>query len=488
MKNKEVKGILALVVVTALSFGVIIGSKSLALSAGGDASGESSETLEEFDVSGAENIEKAGKTADGYLVTVRTKGYVGDIVMDVAFDSSASKITEVKVVEQSETDGLGSKITEPEFLDQFKGAEAPVFLPGMDVSAGSQDSSSEAEAAKPETDLSGLEGAEFTDGTANHSLMVVNVKMSTTIEFGEMQEADGSTIEAPKIENPEKENAATINIPTGGTEENTKIAAVVFEEAREANPATSTQPEASKASVNNVAIKTEPADAVAKEDIIIAIPNPSTDANLGYFDPENMEVESSEAPATRAAAKTVGFNNNNYIITIPQGEKIAGKYSPRVKFTKQAAASVADGYNEVNGKAEVIKIENRDYDALENIILTLKIKNGWDYTVSPAEALKAAGASDALATYINNYIETEEGGTNGSYEIEQKLTASVSGNHVLLYGSKRMVRVKTYTFKVVVGNQSKDVKVELKSYTGHQEEYSNNPVSQHSGGTTGGQG
>ena len=260
------------------------------------------------------------------------------------------------------------------------------------------------------------------------------------------------------------------------------------EEAREANPATSTQPEASKASVNNVAIKTEPADAVAKEDIIIAIPNPSTDANLGYFDPENMEVESSEAPATRAAAKTVGFNNNNYIITIPQGEKIAGKYSPRVKFTKQAAASVADGYNEVNGKAEVIKIENRDYDALENIILTLKIKNGWDYTVSPAEALKAAGASDALATYINNYIETEEGGTNGSYEIEQKLTASVSGNHVLLYGSKRMVRVKTYTFKVVVGNQSKDVKVELKSYTGHQEEYSNNPVSQHSGGTTGGQG
>ena len=165
MKNKEVKGILALVVVTALSFGVIIGSKSLALSAGGDASGESSETLEEFDVSGAENIEKAGKTADGYLVTVRTKGYVGDIVMDVAFDSSASKITEVQVVEQSETDGLGSKITEPEFLDQFKGAEAPVFLPGMDVSAGSEDSSAEAKPAKEETDLTALEGAEFTDGT-----------------------------------------------------------------------------------------------------------------------------------------------------------------------------------------------------------------------------------------------------------------------------------------------------------------------------------
>ena len=86
MKNKEVKGILALVVVTALSFGVIIGSRSLVISAGGDSAAQSTEALEELDVSSAENIEKASKTADGYLVTVRAKGYVGDIVIDLAFD------------------------------------------------------------------------------------------------------------------------------------------------------------------------------------------------------------------------------------------------------------------------------------------------------------------------------------------------------------------------------------------------------------------
>nr|WP_177297369.1 FMN-binding protein [uncultured Blautia sp.] len=164
MKNKEVKGILALVVVTALSFGVIIGSKSLAISAGGDSAAQSAEALEELDVSGAENIEKASKTSDGYLVTVRTKGYVGDIVMDVAFDESASKITGVQVVEQSETDGLGSKIAEAEFLDQFKGVEAPVYLPGMDVSA--ETDSAEEEAAPEEAeDLSILEGASLADGT-----------------------------------------------------------------------------------------------------------------------------------------------------------------------------------------------------------------------------------------------------------------------------------------------------------------------------------
>ena len=164
MKNKEVKGILALVVVTALSFGVIIGSKSLSIDMGDDAASQNTEALEELDVSGAENIEKASKTADGYLVTVRTKGYVGDIVMDVAFDSSASKISSVQVTEQSETDGLGSKIAEAEFLDQFHGVTAPVYLPGMSVSLEESEEAAPEEPAEAQ-DLSVLEGASFTDGT-----------------------------------------------------------------------------------------------------------------------------------------------------------------------------------------------------------------------------------------------------------------------------------------------------------------------------------
>ena len=164
MKNKEVKGILALIVVTALSFGVIIGSKALSIDMGSDATSQNAEALEELDVSGAENIEKASKTADGYVVTVRTKGYVGDIVMDVAFDSSASKISSVQVTEQSETDGLGSKIAEAEFLDQFKGVTAPVSLPGMSVSTEGSEEAAPEEPAENE-DLSVLEGASFTDGT-----------------------------------------------------------------------------------------------------------------------------------------------------------------------------------------------------------------------------------------------------------------------------------------------------------------------------------
>lgn len=61
MKNKNVRGILALAVVTALSFGVILGSKALAQ----DTEGESAEAkvTEELDTKGAEGIESASKTA-----------------------------------------------------------------------------------------------------------------------------------------------------------------------------------------------------------------------------------------------------------------------------------------------------------------------------------------------------------------------------------------------------------------------------------------
>ena len=62
MKNKNVRGILALAVVTALSFGVIIGSKALATDMEGENGGAAqAKVTEELDVSGAENIEKGSK-------------------------------------------------------------------------------------------------------------------------------------------------------------------------------------------------------------------------------------------------------------------------------------------------------------------------------------------------------------------------------------------------------------------------------------------
>ena len=172
MKNKELRGILALIVVTALSCGVIAGSRALSQDmAGGSAQSGEAAAAEEYDVSGAEKIEEAVRLEDGaYRVTVREAGYVGDIVLRVTFEDDAETIRQVEVLEQNETETLGSRITEPEFLDQFAGAKAPVYLPGMSVEAeGSADASGEdstAEAAEDTAaDLAALEGAVLNDGT-----------------------------------------------------------------------------------------------------------------------------------------------------------------------------------------------------------------------------------------------------------------------------------------------------------------------------------
>ena len=172
MKNKEVRGILALIVVTALSFGVIAGSRALSVDMAGDgAQGGSAAVAEELDVSGAETIEEAARLEDGaYAVTVRTAGYAGDIVMRVTFEDDAETIRQVEVLEQNETETLGSRITEPEFLDQFAGAKAPVYLPGMTVEAADASGESGALGAEAEESaaaelLSDLEGAVLADGT-----------------------------------------------------------------------------------------------------------------------------------------------------------------------------------------------------------------------------------------------------------------------------------------------------------------------------------
>lgn len=134
MKNKNVRGIIALAVVTALSFGVIMGSKALAKDMGAGASNTAEEQVkEEIDTKGAEGIEKAVKTENGYMVTAKVKGYGGDIVMNVSFDAEKKKVTKVEVTEQKETEGLGAKVADAEFLSQFEGVEAPVFLPGMSL-------------------------------------------------------------------------------------------------------------------------------------------------------------------------------------------------------------------------------------------------------------------------------------------------------------------------------------------------------------------
>ena len=94
------------------------------------------------------------------MVTVKEKGYGGDILMDVSFEADGETISSVSVTEHSETEGLGARIAEEEFTGQFVGMKAPVYLPGM--SGGEEAAPAEKKASE---DAKELESAVLQDGT-----------------------------------------------------------------------------------------------------------------------------------------------------------------------------------------------------------------------------------------------------------------------------------------------------------------------------------
>ena len=180
MNNKNVKGIIALALVTVLSFGVILGCKSLTQDDNANQKTDAAQetVVDELDTAGVENIEKAVKTENGYTVTVKNKGYGGDILMNVSFDETVSTITSVEIIEQSETPEVGAKVAEAEFLSQFDGVAAPVLLPGMSL----QGTTTEATETKELTLIDGTYEAKTAEADSNGYIDVVNM----TVEDGKI--------------------------------------------------------------------------------------------------------------------------------------------------------------------------------------------------------------------------------------------------------------------------------------------------------------
>ena len=71
---------------------------------------------------------KADGTVVGYAMISSAGGYNGQNKVLVGFDANVETITAIVVTEQAETPGLGAKITEPAFRDQFKAQSTIVPL------------------------------------------------------------------------------------------------------------------------------------------------------------------------------------------------------------------------------------------------------------------------------------------------------------------------------------------------------------------------
>lgn len=321
----------------------------------------------------------------------------------------------------------------------------------------------------------------------NRSTVTMNIKLSKPVEYTEpvtVKEDEETKVEVPAATET-AEPAATVTVPAAAAEEGVTISAGTYEEASASVSTPSSNSEEKKVeetAISNIAVKAEPETATAQKPIVIATPNPSTD-NAVYFDPDNMTAQK-DATLTRAWTDfgKVVYNNGQYEITIPVGERISGKYATRVKADKVTSKETVGEANLANGGESVKKDNSGNLSGIADFEIKVAIKSGWEYTTTPAEALKAVGVEDNnLAAAIAKQIEANEG-KPAVYTVERILKTNISGNHVLYYQNKAKYCNKTYTFKVIVNGKKKDVKVVSKHYTGSQENYVNENSDKHSGG------
>ena len=109
----------------------------------------------------------AGKTAAGYVATVLTHGYGGEIEVIVGVRSDGY-INGVRVSKHSETPGLGANAVNPEFYGQYEGKDATNAL-GV-VKAGN---------SAAENDIVAISGATVTSGAVTSAVNAAARAMDT---------------------------------------------------------------------------------------------------------------------------------------------------------------------------------------------------------------------------------------------------------------------------------------------------------------------
>ena len=74
------------------------------------------------------NVAYEAGEAVGVIYTVEPKGYKGSIRTMVGFDIRKNEITNIKIINHTETPGLGAQATEPWFAERFQGKNASADL------------------------------------------------------------------------------------------------------------------------------------------------------------------------------------------------------------------------------------------------------------------------------------------------------------------------------------------------------------------------
>lgn len=330
--------------------------------------------------------------------------------------------------------------------------------------------------------------ATIASGAPNRSMVTLGVKMKAISEHVTIRsESASEIIVSDKGEGDHEDASTTIHVPAGASEEECSISITPYEAPQHATTTVETGTKNILVALKNVAIETSKTTEFKKE-LTVTVKNLASPN--AYFDPGTMELWSIDEP-TRAPAgwekeeTVIKWNNGNYSFNT---HKLKSKYTLEIYTERQIGAENNSEYNLVNGQTE-LKVDNSgNANAIRDIDITVEAKTGWNFTVSPAQALTTAGVTGddqtKMAATIKNIIETQEGGFAQIYTVTQNLKASVSGNHIMYYRNRAKFCEKTYIFDIVVqGGKNTTASVKVKAYTGSEEIYQNEQATQHSGGS-----
>lgn len=107
----------------------------------------------------AEDPYSIERALEGYVIFIRGKGLWGNIDAFVGIEKDRKTLMGIDFIEQNETPGLGARITEPWFRDQFKGKRALNVPEITFVPEGSQ---------ADEHQFQAVTGATFTSNTVKY--------------------------------------------------------------------------------------------------------------------------------------------------------------------------------------------------------------------------------------------------------------------------------------------------------------------------------
>jgi Na+-translocating ferredoxin:NAD+ oxidoreductase RnfG subunit len=134
MRKKRYGQVIALGAMCVLSLGIIFSMETIkkqAVSAMSgtpvDITGMNAETYQ---------VKELHTLEDGsYVVFGTAKGFASDIETAVTFDETGENILSLTIISQGETDGIGTRVTEDAFLNQFPGIAAPIKVADLEVAS-----------------------------------------------------------------------------------------------------------------------------------------------------------------------------------------------------------------------------------------------------------------------------------------------------------------------------------------------------------------